>query len=135
MSGKSSRNEVPTFSPGEFKMSKQVRTIESIVKAQVFKDLGIEIESYDPTSQFKTLVNKKNISPSMMGPMGCCYTQVNVTVSAGVQYREEAGEVVQTIVHLRYDFDYNHVGGGHNGCDVRHAIDLATGVAEARMAY
>lgn len=101
---------------------------ESIVQSQVFKDLGMEIGSYDPTSQFKVLIAKRNISPSMLGPMGCCFTKVNVTVSAGIQEFEKDGEVVQTVVHLRYDFDYHHAGGGHNGCEVRHAIDCQTGL-------
>jgi hypothetical protein len=101
---------------------------EAILKSQVFKDLGIEIESYDATPNFKTLVLKKNISPSMLGPMGCCFKRMHVNVSAGVQEKEKAGEVVQTILHIRYDFSYEHVDGGTNGCDVRHAIDCETGL-------
>jgi hypothetical protein len=101
---------------------------EAILKSQVFKDLGIEIESYDPTSYLKALVSKKNISPSMLGPMGCCFSKVHVSVEAGIEEKEKEGKVVRTILHIRYEFDYHHTSGGHNGCDVRHAIDCETGL-------
>ena len=101
---------------------------EAILKSQVFKDLNIEIESYDPTPNFKVLVSARNINPSMLGPMGCCFSRVSVSVFAGIEEKEKAGEVIKTLLHIRYEFDYHHTNGGHNGCDVRHVIDCETGL-------
>lgn len=106
---------------------------EAILKSQVFKDMGIEIESYDPSPDFRVLVDKKNISPSMLGPMGCCFSKVNVSVKAGVEEKEKAGEVVRTILHIKYEFKYHHTTGGKNGCDVYHAIDCETGIPNSKI--
>jgi len=92
------------------------------VRSLVFNELGITMPAvFEVSTNWVEVAVKHPIPTSHLGPFAPAIESMTVTVSVGFS---EENEERSERANVRYEYDYNHPCGGHNGYTHRVSFGL-----------
>lgn len=106
-------------------MSATLNKLALEIETQILNDLDLQIEvsgselSTEGENGKWIAKGTHRISTSKIGPMALCIKTLSVRISVG--WYETRDDVVGVV---KYDFDWDHVNGGHNGFERRVEIKI-----------